>query len=92
MPFNIKSLAAGALIVLAVTAPATSGYAQYTGAPGAVFAMTNRARNLTIHQFPLRTVDGWSPRVMQGFRVFSEAGSTDGWNEWDCCLGGRDQG
>ncbi len=47
---------------------------------------------LTIHQFPLRTVDGWSPRVMQGFRLFSGAGSTGGWNKWDCCLGGWDQG
>ncbi len=57
MPFNIKSLAAGALIVLAVTAPATSGYAQYTGAPGAVFAMTNRARNNEVIAFS-RAADG----------------------------------
>ena len=47
---------------------------------------------LAIHQFPLRTVDGWSLRVMQGLRLFSGAGSTGGWNEWDRCLGGRDQG
>ena len=42
--------------------------------------------------FVLRMVDGWNARVMQGFRLFSGAGSTGGWNEWDRCLGGRDQG
>ena len=47
---------------------------------------------LTIHQFSPRTVDGWSPRVMQGLCFFSGAGSTGGWNEWDRRLGGRDQG
>jgi len=42
--------------------------------------------------FVLRMVDGWNARVMQGFRLFSGAGSTGGWNEWDRGLGGRDQG
>jgi hypothetical protein len=51
-----------------------------------------KTHTLAIHQFFLRTVDGWSLRVMQGFRFFSGAGSTGGWNEWDRRLGGRDQG
>ena len=33
--------------------------------------------------FPLRTVDGWSPRVIQSLRFFLGAGSTGGWKEWD---------
>ncbi len=50
------------------------------------------AMTLTIHQFSPRSIDGWSSRVMQGFRLFSGAGSTGGWNKWDRRLGGRDQG
>jgi len=42
--------------------------------------------------FLLCMVDGWIPRVIQGLRLFSGAGSTGGWNKWDRCLGGRDQG
>jgi len=42
--------------------------------------------------FPLRTVDGWSLRMMQGLRLFSGAGSTGGLNEWDRRLCGRNQG
>ena len=50
------------------------------------------ARGSPSISFPLRTVDGWSPRMMQGLCLFSGAGSAGGWNEWNRCLGGRDQG
>jgi hypothetical protein len=50
------------------------------------------AFNITIHQFSPRSSDGWRHPMMQGFRLFSGAGSTGGWNEWDRRLGGRDQG
>ncbi len=37
-------------------------------------------------------VDGLKLCGIQGLRLFSGAGSTGGWNEWDHCLGGRDHG
>jgi hypothetical protein len=58
---------------------------------GPKFMWISKVFGLTIHQFFPRSVDGWSSRMMQGFRLFSGAGSTDGWNEWDHRLGGRDQ-
>ncbi|MDQ6869624.1 MAG: lactonase family protein [Pseudomonadota bacterium] len=58
MSIGLKSLAAGALIVLAIAAPAASSFAQDAPvptqnrrAPGAVFAMTNRARNNEVIAF-----------------------------------------
>ncbi len=62
MFLRLKSLAVGALVVLAVMVPGTSGHAQTTNAAGAVFAMTNRASHNEVIAFS-RAVDGTLTQV-----------------------------
>ncbi len=57
MSISLKSLAAGTLSVLAVMSIGQGGHAQPASAPGAVFAMTNRAGNNEVIAFS-RAADG----------------------------------